>query len=398
MQHVAPETVGFSATRLGRVELAMRRLVDQGTMAGVVTLIARQGGIVHFQSHGMLDRETVTPMRSDAIFRIYSMTKPVTAVATMILFEEGHFLLDDPVSDFIPAFAQTKVFAGETAPGVEVVEPERPMTIRHLLMHTSGLPYGNPNGTPVQKIYAREQVFRADETLEAWVDRVARLPLAHQPGAAWTYGISHDVLGRLIEVVSGRRFDTFLKEQIFEPLGMVDTGFVVPGENLARLATVYSPDEAGGLRLSEAPGLDRSEPRAFLSGGGGLVSTASDYARFCQMLLNGGTLGGTRVLGTKTIELMTATQMSRRQIPFVPPTWPFRNGYGMALGVRTLVDVAQSGIPGTAGTYTWQGAAGTDFWIDPAEELFGILLIQVLPGPSRPGEVFRVLTYQALDE
>ncbi|MGH2461617.1 MAG: serine hydrolase domain-containing protein [Chloroflexota bacterium] len=230
------------------------------------------------------------------------------------------------------------------------------------------------------------------------MDRVAKLPLAHQPGAAWTYGISHDVLGRLIEVVSGMRFDAFLQERIFEPLGMVDTGFVVPAENLARLATVYAPDESGGLRRSGAPGLDRSEPRAFLSGGGGLVSTAGDYAQFCQMLLNGGTLGGTRVLGAKTIELMTATQMPRDQIPFVPATWPFRHGYGMALGVRTLIDVAQSGIPGTAGTYTWQGAAGTDFWIDPAEELFGILLIQVLPGPHRPGEVLRVLTYQALDE
>jgi CubicO group peptidase (beta-lactamase class C family) len=250
----------------------MARFVDQRKVAGAVTLVARHGAVAHFAATGLMDVEAGTPMRRDTIFRIFSMTKPVTVVAVRVLYEEGRFLLDDPIGEFLPEFAQTKVFVGETTGGVEgleVADLERAITIRHLLTHTSGLTYGNPSGTPVARRYAQAQIGRPDEPLDQKVARLAQLPLEHQPGSAWTYGLSHDVLGRLVEVVSGQAFDAFLKERIFDPLGMVDTGFSVPAQDLGRLAAVYTPGEHGGLRRATAPWLDLSEPRPYLSGGGG---------------------------------------------------------------------------------------------------------------------------------
>jgi len=279
---VVPEDVGFSSERLRRINDALRRLIDQGKIAGSVSLVARQGGVVHFQAAGLMDIEARRPMERDTIFRIASMTKPITCTAVMMLFEEGHFLLDDPIADFIPEFGLTKVFARETADGVEVTDLARPITIRHLLMHTSGLTYAWPSvfPHPITRLYEAQQIGRSDEPLLEKVRRLAALPLVHQPGAEWTYGYSHDVLGRLVEVVSGQAFESFLQQRIFGPLEMIDTGFHVPTQDQDRLATVYIPDAEGRIQRSDRPDLDRSKPPTYFNGGGGLVSTATDYARF----------------------------------------------------------------------------------------------------------------------
>lgn len=389
MERVKPEEVGFSSARLQRINDAIRRFVDGGKIAGAVTLVARQGKVAHFEAAGQMDLEARRPMERDAIFRIASMTKPLTATAVLMLFEEGRFLLDDPVAEFLPEFGHTKVFLRETARGPEVTDLERPITIRHLLTQTSGLTYDFYPDDPVSRIYVKEQIERRDETLAEKVRRVAALPLVHQPGVRWTYGFSYDVLGRLVEVISGEPFDAFLRQKIFAPLEMIDTGFSVPAEDLGRLAPIYAPDGRGGLKRYE------HRPTRFLSGGGGLVSTAADYGRFCQTLLNGGVLASTRLLGRKTVELMTANHWARDKSTY-PPSFPVLNGYGFGLGVRTLVDVAQSGLPSSLGEYGWGGAHGTYFWIDPREQLFGVLMVQITPLTFRPAWIFQVLAYQAL--
>ena len=394
METVLPEDVGLASERLGRIGAALRRLVENGTLAGSVTLVARRGKVAHFEATGQMDLDARRPMERDAIFRLASMTKPITVTAVMVLFEEGHFLLDDPVADFLPEFAQTKVFARQTAEGVEVADLERPITIRHLLMHTSGLAYDSDPDNPVSRIYAQERIGRPDEPLADKCRRLAALPLAHQPGAAWTYGFSHDVLGRLVEVVSGQPFDVFLQRRVFAPLEMTDTGFAVPPDQLGRLAPVYTPDGRGGLRRDESQ-RDRSSAPAFLAGGGGLTSTAADYARFCQVLLGGGALGGVRLLGRKTVELMTANHWTGDASPY-PPRFPVPSGYGFGLGMRTLVDVARSSVPSSVGEYGWGGAQSTHFWIDPREEFFGLFMVQLAPANFRPAWIFQALAYQAL--
>ena len=395
IEAVRPEDVGFSSARLQRIDDSMRRLVNEEKIPGAVTLLARRGKIAHFEAIGLMDVEARRPMERGAIFRVASMTKPITVTAVMMLFEEGHFLLDDPISNFLPEFATTRVFVRKTAQGVESTDMEGPITIRHLLMHTSGLTSDTPPEDPVARIYAEAQITRPDETLADKVRRLAALPLAHQPGARWTYGFSHDVLGRLIEVIAGQPFDRFLQQRIFDPLEMADTGFDVRPQDLDRMAPVYTTDAGGRLLRSDRPGLDRSTPRIFFSGGGGLVSTASDYARFCQMLLNGGALGDAQLLGRKTLELMTANHWTGDESPF-PPGFPFPGGSGFGLGMRTLVDVAQSGLPGSAGEYSWAGAFSTSFWIDPAEQVLGILMVQLEPMDLRYARIFQVLAYSAL--
>lgn len=382
----AAEELGFDARRLARIDAAMQRLVEQREAAGIVTLVARRGKVVHFNTFGHANLHTQTPMRHDAIFRIASMSKPVTAAAVMLLFEEGHFLLDDPISNFIPEFANTRVFPDRGL--------ERPISIRHLLTHTSGIAYPSTVvASIVGPIYDATLIMRRDEPLADKIARLATLPLAHQPGEAWTYGMSIDVLGRLVELVSGQPFDVFLRTRLFEPLGMADTDFSVAPEELDRLAAVYTQD----LELPEQQLLSEPAERpVFLMGGGGLVSTAADYARFASMLACGGTLDGIRVLGPKTVELMLMSQMPEDQVPFVPPDWGFRNGYAMALGVRTLVNLAAAGLPGSLGSVTWQGAYSTDFWVDPREQLVGVVMLQRAPCWFRPGELLRLLTYQAL--
>jgi CubicO group peptidase (beta-lactamase class C family) len=400
MDVATPEIVGFSPARLRRIDEVMHRLVDGGKIAGAVTLLARHGQIAHCGTYGQMDLVDGGPMRRDAIFRLASMTKPITAAAVMMLFEEGHFLLDDPIAGFIPEFARTRVFVRETDAGLEVADLERPITIRHLLTHTAGLTYDFWGTGPVHRLYQREGNFRADQPLEREVARLAARPLVFQPGSHWEYSVAIDVLGRLVEVVSGQPFDAFLHDRIFEPLEMSDTGYFVPPAQRARLAAVHTSAGAGSpegtLRRDDAPAHDRTHPPTFLSGGGGLVSTAADYARFCQMLLNGGALGGRHLLGRKTVELLTANHLPDGTPPF-PPGQPIGAGMSQALGGATVVNATLSGLPGSAGTYLWYGIFSNAFWIDPKEELAGIFLCQLLPPNWRSFDLFRVLAYQALD-
>ena len=388
-----PEKVGLSSERLERINAAVQGYVDENKAAGFVTMVARRGKVAHLESFGLMDIESGKAMQPDTIFRIYSMSKPITSAAVMILYEEGYFQLDDPVSKFIPEFKEMKVFVKKTEAGVEITDAKRQITIRNLLTHTSGLAYGLGKDTEVDVMYQEEKMLKWDETLEEKVARLVKLPLADEPGSRWRYSISTDVLGYLVEVISGKRFDVFLDERLFGPLRMKDTGFYVPAEKMSRLAGFYKTDETGALvpvadekywgRYSKLP--------KFLSGGGGLVSTTSDYVRFCQMMLNGGELDGVLVLGRKTVELMTMNHLDFKLLSSGPG-----GGSGFGLGFGVLMDVAKSGSIGSAGSYSWGGAASTGFWIDPREELIGILMTQVLPYTDRFTEEFKVLTYQAI--
>lgn len=405
METVTPEQVGLSSQRLARLAPLMQSYVDQGKLAGLITLVARRGQVAHLQCFGQADIAAGKPMQPDTILRIYSMTKPVTSVALLMLYEEGRFQLDDPVAEFIPAFKEMWVCLDEAAGGGSIVTPaERPVTIRQLLTHTSGLCYPNPKGSPAERLLWRSdqeaENTTPEETLAEWVPRLAGVPLAWQPGSRWQYGFSTDVLGYLVEVISGLPFDRFLQERIFSPLGMVDTGFTVPPEKLDRLATLYGPAQEGGLKvLDGAPASEYARPRRFFSGGSGLVATTGDYLRFAQMLLNRGELDGVRLLGRKTVELMTMNHLPAALLPYGFGDNALQHGRGFGLGVFVVMDVAQHGLLGSVGNYGWSGAAQTHFWVDPQEELIAMVMPQYMPEdrdyPLR--EQFRVLVYQALD-
>jgi CubicO group peptidase (beta-lactamase class C family) len=387
-----PETAGLSSVRLKRVTEAMKSSVDNGHAAGALGMIARRGKLVYLETNGMADTAAGTPVRPDTIFRIYSMSKPITSAALMMLYEEGKFTLKDPVSKYIPEFAGLQVLEEDPA-GNRMVKPARPMTVQDLLRHTAGLTYGAFSKSAVDTMYGEVQPLRA-AGLDDFITRMAKLPLRFHPGTRWHYSVAVDVQGKLIEVLSGQRFDRFLAERIFAPLGMNDTGFSVPAAKRARFAAMYSPRKEGkGLELAP-PEMSRGyldEGLKFFSGGGGLVSTAPDYLRFCQMMLNGGELDGVRLLGRKTVELMTADHLG---------DIPGRDGlgYGFGLGVAVHQDRSRSGLNGSQGEYNWGGLAGTRFWIDPAEKMIGIYMIQVLPprvSPD-PGDLFKQLAYQAI--
>lgn len=400
---ISPEEVGFSSEKLARLTAALQVYVDECKLAGIVTMLARRGNIFYCDCVGMMDMEAGKAMQPDTIFRIYSMTKPITAVAVMMLREEGELALDDPVSKFIPACKDLRVFIRETETGIELADLEREMTIRDLLTHTSGLVYGEPEGSPVEvMVYEDDQKARKktpDESLEEWVQRLARLPLATQPGTEWQYGLSFDVLGTIVEIVSGLRFDTFLKQRIFDPLEMVDTGFYVPEEKIDRLAAMYGPAEDGSLQLVDAPESSKfAKPRRFLSGGGGLVSTTPDYMRFAQMLLHGGEWNGTRLLSQKSVALITTNHLPDHLLPLqLDPLTPYLQGHGFGFGVTVLTDLDQAGMEGSIGSYWWGGVANTFFWIDPQEALIGILMPQFAAGGYYPiQKECQTLTYQAI--
>ncbi|MFQ5814181.1 MAG: serine hydrolase domain-containing protein [Anaerolineae bacterium] len=397
MNTVKPEEVGFSASRLSRIGTWMQGYVDQNKLPGLIAVVARCGKVVYLERFGMMDLEAASPMQFDTIFRIYSMTKPITSVALMTLYEEGRFQLYDPVSKFIPEFANVEAFAGTTEEGFEVIELEREITIRHLLTHTAGLTYDFFDDSPVDAMYRDAGLDQPDGTLEEVVHKLVKLPLVHQPGTAWRYSMATDVLGYLIEVISGVPLDTFFEQKIFKPLGMEDTDFYVPEAKLDRFATMYGPTEDGGMELLDAPATSQyTKPPRFLSGGAGLVSTASDYMRFAQMLLDGGELDGTRLLGRKTLELMTTNHLPDELIPIQlqPHTL---HGCGFGLGFRVLVNVAQAGRLGSEGEFGWGGAASTSFFVDPKEKLIGLLLTQLMPSRYYPiRNEFKVLVYQAL--
>jgi len=400
---VAPEKVGVSSARLNRIGKAMQSYVDERKLAGLITMIARRGQVFHFECFGMMDIEADKSMQPDTIFRIHSMTKPITSVAVMMLHEQGDFQLKDPVSRFIPGFKDVRVFVNATESGLELAEPEREVTIQDLLTHTSGLVYGDPEGSPVEAAVwqadREAEKVTPDETLEEWIQRLVRLPLAHQPGSKLHYGLSTDVLGYVVEVISGLAFDAFLEQRIFVPLGIVDTGFYVPQERIGRLAAMYGPAEGGGLHVIDRAETSKySRPKRFLSGGGGLVSTASDYMRFAQMLLNSGELNGVRLLSRETVELMTMNHLSDELIPIqLDPLTFYLKGHGFGFGFAVITDPAQSGMLGSEGAYWWGGAANTFFWVDPRERLIGLIMPQFMPSGHYPIQrEFQGLCYQAV--
>ncbi len=375
-----PEEVGVSAERLERIRPVMQGYVDEGHLPGFLTVVARRGKIVHFETIGMRDVENNKQVEPDTIFRIYSMSKPITSVAVMMLYEEGHFQLGTPVSKFIPEFKNMKVYNDDQT---EILDAKKPITIKHLLMHTAGFTYGWGN-KPVDERYKELKIFESGTTLADMVKKLADIPLVHEPDERWTYGVSVDVLGYLVEVVSGMPFEECLQTRLFGPLGIVDTGFSVPPEKVDRYAALYRHNRRERLmkRVGRDAPLANDELSFFPSGGGGLVSTAADYMRFSQMLLNGGELDGVRILGKKTVELMR---------------YPHHDDW-FGLGFAVVTNKESPNILESVGNFSWSGAAATTFWIDPQEELIGLLMTQLLNNPHPFQQQFKVLVYQSLTE
>lgn len=390
-----PLEVGLAPDRIQRVRDVIARRVEEGKIAGAVMLISRKGKVAYFDTIGMQDREAEKPMTKDTIFRIYSMSKPITSVAVMMLYEEGRFQLNDPVSKYLPELGGLQVGvemknpdSGETT--FKTVLAEREITIQDLLRHTSGLTYGFFGESAVDKKYTAEGLLRTDKTIAETVEKLGKLPLKHQPGTQFEYSVSTDVLGRLVEVVSGQPFDEFLEQRIFKPLGMTDTAFYVPSEKIDRLAQLYAPQPNGTIVAAAALiSRDYAEQPTHFSGGGGLASTAADYTRFCQMMLNGGELNGTRLLGRKTVELMTSDHLGSI------PKSPLLRDYGFGLGFAVRPQVGGFATPGSTGDYYWGGAAGTGFWIDPKEELIGVFMVQNWMEHDS-STLFKNLVYQAI--
>ncbi|RJF73973.1 serine hydrolase domain-containing protein [Rhodopseudomonas palustris] len=398
---------GFSETALRRIDDHLQRAyLGPGKLAGTQTLVYRRGRIAYRSSLGHADRERNVPIKDDTIFRIYSMTKPITSVALMMLFEEGRVQLDDPVAKYIPEWANLGVFQAGIAPLFLTRPPTRPMQVVDLLRHTSGLTYGFQNRTNVDAAYRDKGIgaFEKAGTLESWIADLARIPLEFSPGEAWNYSVSTDVVGYLVQKISGMPFEQFVKQRILDPLGMVDTDFHVPPAKAHRLAACYSADGKGGMQLSDDPATSSFlAPPDLISGGGGLVSTTDDYLTFCRALLNGGELNGVRLLGPKTLKLMTTnhlpgnrdlTELSRSM--FSEAT---NAGIGFGLGFAVNMNPAQTLLPGSVGEYYWGGAASTAFWIDPAEELITIFMTQLLPSSAYPiRRELRTLVYGAMTE
>ncbi len=393
-----PEAVGMSTARLERLDQVMQDYIDRNEVAGVVTLVARRGKVVHFSALGQRDVEAGAPMTHDSIFRIASMTKPIASVALMMLYEEGRFQLRDPIAKWLPEFADMQVAI--PAPPQErltgrykTVPASRPITVQQILTHTAGLAntYRGITQPEFQEVVAPR---KPGDTVGGMLKRLAALPLNFHPGDQWEYGRATDVAGRLVEVMSGQTLDVFLRERIFEPLDMTDTHFYLPKSKLDRFAALYRPDAHGKIELSEAPTAESryvAEPHTYFSGAGGLVSTARDYFRFHQMMLNGGELDGARILSHKTVELMTANHTGDKGI------WLAGPGYGFGLGYAVVTDLGPSGTPRSEGSYYWGGAFGTIFWVDPSEELIGILMEQIRPYThlnARPD--LATMTYQAI--
>ena len=397
-----PEQLGFSAGRLARVGSWADRQVSSGKLPGVTVWIARRGQPAYQHTTGMANCETGMAMTPGTILRFYSMTKPLTSVAVMMLYEEGLFQLDDPVCQFLPAFTSMRVATGGQRGRIETTPAARLITIQDLLTHTSGLTYGFMQSTLVDARYRDEGIdFSNGEcSLGEMVDRLAALPLLAQPGDEWNYSVATDVLGHLVAVVSGEPFDVFLKRRVLEPLGMVDTDFHVPMQKHGRFAANYAPSATGGLQLIDDPAISRlltTPPIA--SGGGGLVSTAADYMRFCQFMLNGGELEGVRLLGRKTVALMTANHLRGDMADMGMPRFSESSyaGVGFGLGFSVMLDPAKAQILGSPGEYGWGGAASTAFWIDPVEDMAVLLLTQLTPSSTYPiRRELRVLSYAAL--
>lgn len=403
-----PEELGLCSRRLGRIDLWLDGLVREGKLAGASVSIVRQGVLAYSGMAGLADVARATPMAADTLVRIKSMTKPLTAVAVLILYEEGRFQLDDPVSCFLPCFEGQRVAVGGSPGRVETVPALRGITIRDLLTHTAGLTYGFIGQTVVDASYRSNGVdFQLDSplregpptaSLAEMVERAAAMPLLVQPGTQWNYSVASDVLGYLVEVVSGRDLPTFMAERILEPLGMGDTAFTVPAAKLSRFAAHYGPGPQNLALLDDPVSSRFATVPSLHSGGGGLVSTAPDYLRFCQMLLNRGELDGVQLLGRKTVELMTTNHLpgdiTSTGTPFQGNAF---HGIGFGLGLAVMLDPARAQIIGSSGEFGWVGSASTAFWVDPAEGMAVVFLAQLTPDWLHPlRRELRVLAYQAL--
>ena len=367
-----PQDVGMSADKLNEIALGIGQMIEKKQTAGAVVLIARHGKICYVEAFGKRNVEFNQAMTVDDLFRIYSMTKPITSVATMILVEEGKLKLDDPVSKYLPELACLQVLAGE---GEKTVPSNRDITIRDLLSHTSGLSYGMQPTTPIDKLYAKHHVMDHDGTIANMVTRLSKLPLRNQPGEQFNYSVSTDVLGRVIEVASSQTLDVFLRERIFVPLDMKHTGFAVPKENQSLLAAAYRREGSKLTNIDQFIGRWEKMPK-FLSGGGGLVSTARDYARFCQMILGGGELFGKRILRTETVREMTTNQLPAESLPMKVVGFPQPGrGFGLGFSGKLPNDIKKP----FEDEFGWSGYASTDFWISPQRDLFVISMQQLVP-------------------
>jgi CubicO group peptidase (beta-lactamase class C family) len=393
-----------STARLQRITAMLQTYLDDQKLAGMSALVSHRGQVVYQTCLGMRDREAAQPVELDTIFRIASMTKPVTSVAAMLLYEQGAFHLNTPVSQFIPEFSDVAVFAGETAHGMILEKLAGPLTMRHLFTHTAGLSYGWDPNHPVDRLYQQRTEFgpRRDPnaTLRDTVMALTELPLRFQPGTRWHYSLSIDVIGHIVEIISGQSLDRFFEEQIFGPLGMPDTAFHVPAEKLSRLAKVYGHvgDSATLEHIPEVFTQALPHPPAHLSAGGGLFSTLPDYSRFAQMLVNGGELDGVRLLSPTTVTMMETNQAPPEALPYGFSEHDlYHAGYGYSIGMRVLMNPAASGMAGSVGEFGWDGAFSTYFWVDRHEQLCGVLMVQHQPNAYYPiANQCKALTYQAL--
>lgn len=402
IETATPEAVGFSSERLQRLDKAMQANVDNKVLAGAVTLLARHGKVVSFNTYGQRDIASGKPMEQDTIFRIFSMTKPVTGVAMMLLYEEGKWRPSDPLSKHIPELKDLKVYAGQGADGQPILEaPKHAPTVGELMTHTAGFTYGFFGASPVDKMYAQAKLLES-ASLKEFIDKLAKLPLAYQPGEGWEYSVAVDVQGYLVEKLSGIPFAQFLEQRVFKPLGMNDTAFFVPESKLGRLATIYVP--AGPQQLAAMPGMPPlTAAPGMPSGGGGLYSTANDYLRFAQMLANEGEVNGVRVLAPSTVQLMSSNHLPEKLMTGKHGIGYYRMQPGLGFGydVAVIETPTKVGSTAGAGSYLWDGIAGTWFWIDPANDVVFIGLIQrwmMAPGMPNLEDLSRQLVYQALVE
>lgn len=396
-----PESVGFSAQRLARLDSSMQALVDSKKLAGMVTVLARHGKVVEERTYGYADVAGQKPMQKDTIVRIYSMTKPITGIAMMMLYEEGKWKPSDPIARFIPEFRDLKVYSGVDKDGKPTLDkPGHAPTMGELMSHTAGFTYGFFGATPVDKMYQEADLLNAPN-LQEFINRVAKLPLLYQPGEGWVYSVSVDIQGYLVEKLSGKPFAEFLRDRIFSPLGMKDTGFYVPAEKLNRVASIYQSDANPGANpMPKDPGI--GQPPGLPSGGGGLYSTAGDYLRFAQMVLNGGELNGVRLVAPSTIELMRSNHVSdevKNARKFGIGLYQMQPGLGFGFDFAILEEPLKLGSTAGKGTFLWDGVAGTWFWIDPTNDVVFVGIVQrwlMAPGAPDLENLSRALTYQAL--
>jgi CubicO group peptidase (beta-lactamase class C family) len=398
-----PESVGFSSERLDQLHALMQQVVDRKEIAGIVTILARHGKVIDYRAYGQRDMASGSPMTKDTIFRDFSMTKPVTGVAMMILWEQGKWLPADPIAKYIPEFAHLKVFKGVDSDGKMVLEdPVHPPTMHELMTHTAGFTYGFFGDTPVDKMYQSANLFQS-KSLQDMTEKLSKIPLVYQPGTRWVYSVSMDIQGYIVEKLSGQSLPDFMQQNIFKPLGMKDAGFFVPAEKRNRFVTLYQADEHGKL-IAEASGGgllgNYSAQPTTPSGGGGLVSTAEDYLRFARMLANEGALNGVRVLSPAAVHLMGSNHLAPNLLTgeFAIGLQRMRPGFGYGYDCAVVFNPPEADLPDGQGTFFWDGAAGTWFWVDPTNDIVFVGMIQRMLGPASPNLEYlsRSVVYQAL--